>query len=391
MRVVQATFGVFHSFELAQQMAARGHLVKIYSTWPWARLKREGLPRELVATFPFVGTADYLLGRTSFYPDWLRLVLKEWHSTTLDAYLRRVVPECDALVALSGAGLTAGPVVQRRGGKFVCDRGSTHHRFQEETLRDEYKRWGLPHEDEAAGVIERDEAIYAMADAITVPSSVAARSFVTMGVPAEKMRVIPYGVRLERFRKTGDAPKETFEVLFAGQVSVRKGIPYLLEAFKRLQHPGKRLTVVGAVQEHMVGLLKTLPTEGVTFLGAVPQAELIDRMSRSHVLVLASVEEGLALVQAQALACECPIIATEATGAEDLFTNGVEGFIVKDRDVDALAARLQEVAEDRVLRERMAGSALERVKGIGGWEAYGARWDVMLHELTGVAKDETEA
>ncbi len=73
----------------------------------------------------------------------------------------------------------------------------------------------------------------------------------------------------------------------------------------------------------------------------MPQGEVAELMSRSHVLVLPSVEEGMALVMAQAMACGCPVIATEATGAEDLFTDGVEGFIVPDRDAAALALRMQ--------------------------------------------------
>ena len=75
-----------------------------------------------------------------------------------------------------------------------------------------------------------------------------------MGVAAEKVKVIPYGVRLDKFKKVGAAPEDSFEVLFAGQVSLRKGVPYLLEAFSRLKRPGKRLTVVGAVQPHVRGV-----------------------------------------------------------------------------------------------------------------------------------------
>jgi glycosyltransferase involved in cell wall biosynthesis len=110
-------------------------------------------------------------------------------------------------------------------------------------------------------------------------------------------------------------------------------------------------------------------------------------MARSHVLALASVEEGLALVQGQALACGCPVVATTATGAEDLFSDGVEGFIVPDRDTDALASRLQQLADDPALRERMSAAALERVKTLGGWDHYGGQWDTLLHALTGQPKD----
>ena len=143
-----------------------------------------------------------------------------------------------------------------------------------------------------------------------------------MGVPAEKLHVIPYGVRLDKFTPTEPPPSDSFQILFAGQISLRKGIPYLLQAFARLRHPRKRLTLVGSLQDDIRPLLAVLPTANVTFTGSIPQPELARLMSRSHVLALASVEEGLALVQGQAMACGCPVVATAATGAEDLFTNG---------------------------------------------------------------------
>jgi glycosyltransferase involved in cell wall biosynthesis len=383
MRIVQAVFGVFHHFELAHQLHRRGHLRKIYSTWPWARLKREGLPHALVGTFPLLHTTDYLLGRTRFYPRALSIAINRINALAFDEYTRRVIPPCDAFIGISGSGLLTGQLVQRRGGKFVCDRGSTHQRFQDDANRQEYQRWNVPLPLPAPHIVAREEAIYAAADAITVPSSVARRSYLRMGIAPEKVHVIPYGVRLDRFhRPEGVAPPaNSFEVLFAGQLELRKGVQYLLEAFGRLRHPNKRLTVVGYMHEHIKPLLRDLPTDNVTFTGALPQTELIDRMSRSHVLVLPSIEEGLALVQAQAMACQCPVIATEATGAEDLFTNGIEGFIIPNRDVDALADRLQLLADDPDLQARLAAAALVRVRSMGGWDTYGDAWERLLKQI----------
>ena len=391
MQIVQAVLGVFHHFELAHQLHRRGHLRRIYSTWPWARLKREGLPRALVGTFPWVHLPDYLLDFRSFYPPAISRQMKRINPLVFDEWTRLVVPRCDAFIGISGAGLLTGQKVQRSGGKYVCDRGSTHQRFMDRVLREEFARWALPLPVEVPYVAEREEACYAAADRITVPSSVARRSFVEMGIAPEKVSVIPYGVRLDRFQKVAEPDLDSFEVLFAGQVSLRKGVPYLLEAFARVRHPRKHLTLAGFVQAHMKELLPRLPTAQVTFAGAVSQAELVERMSRSHCLVLPSVEEGLALVQAQAMACECPVIATVATGAEDLFTNGVEGFIVGDRDVDALALRMQQLADDGELRARMAAAARMRVGSVGGWDEYGRRWDDLLHEITGASKAEGEA
>lgn len=387
MQVTQAVYGVFHHFELAHQLHRRGHLRRIYSTWPWARLKREGLPREFVRTFPLVHTTDYLLRRTPLYSAAMDARFNEWNSLSFDAWTRRVMEPCDAFIAISGAGQTTGPRVQAAGGKFICDRGSTHQRVQDAVLSEEHRRRGLPFTLPAAHILEREEAIYAAADAITVPSAVARRSFLAQGFAPEKVHVIPYGVRLDRFAPIDTPPADSFEVLFAGQISLRKGIPYLLEAFARVRHPRKQLTMVGAMQEDIRGLLPSLPTEHVVFTGNIPQPELAARMARSHVLALASIEEGLALVQGQAMACGCPVVATVATGAEDLFSDGIEGFIVPDRDTEAFAQRLQQLADDPMLREAMSAAALERVKTLGGWDHYGDLWDSLLHTLTGQPRD----
>jgi len=387
MRVVQAVFGVFHHFELAHQLHRRNYLVKIYSTWPWARLKREGIPRNLVGTFPLVHTTHHLLGHSRLYPRALSIKMMQWAPATFDSWTKRVIAPCDAFIAISGAGLATGQLVQSRGGKFICDRGSTHQRHQEQVVAEEYRRWQVPFLGEPPHILRREEQIYDAADAITVASTAASRSFVAMGVPETKLHRIPYGVRLDKFARTCPPPQDSFEVLFAGQVGLRKGIPYLLQAFARLKHPRKRLTVVGGMPNEMRALLAKLPTDQVTFTGSIPQTELAQKMSASHVLVLPSVEDGFGLVMNQAMACGCPVIATNATGAEDLFTDGREGFIVQPRDVDALVLRLQQLADDPGLQQCMSEAALGRVRTLGGWDDYGQRWDDLLHTLTGLPQD----
>jgi alpha-maltose-1-phosphate synthase len=387
MKVIQAVFGVFHHFELAHQLHRRNHLQKIYSTWPWARLKREGLPHSLVSSFPLLHTTDYLLNRTGLHSQRLSSKMNAWTALSFDQWTSSRIASCDAFIAISGAGLLTGHKVQAKGGRFICDRGSTHQRYQENIVADEYRRWNVPQPLSKPHIAIREEKIYSLADAITVPSTVAQRSFVAMGIPVEKVHVIPYGVRLDHFTRTEDPPQNSFEVLFAGQVSLRKGIPYLLQAFARLKHPNKRLTIAGAIQDDIRALLSTLPTDNVTFTGPLPQSQLAKKMSTSHLLVLPSVEEGLALVQGQAMACGCPVLATTATGAEDLFTDGEQGFIVPDRDVDALTQRMQQIADDPTLQRKLSEAALLRVKTLGGWDQYGETWDRLLHQLTGKPPD----
>ncbi len=385
MRVIQTVFGAFHHFELARQLNRRHHLEKIYSTWPWARLKREGLPKELVGTFPWVHTSEMLMYRLGFAPSFLIDQIGYANALTFDRWtdlLTSRKPAPDVIVALSGSSLRTGQALKRRGSVFVCDRGSSHQRYQEAIVSDEYRRWGIDRSVSDIRDTVREEQIYEMADAITLPSQFAARSFVESGVPGEKLHVLPYGVRLEQFQPVGSPPPDRFQVLFAGAVGLRKGVPYLLDAFSQLKHPAKILRVVGALQPELKSLIRRLPTEGVEFLGAVSQERLAQLMSSSHVMVLPSIEEGLALVQGQAMACGCPVIATTNTGGEDLFTDGVEGFIVPVRDPGAIRDRLQLLADNPDLRERLSEASLRRVKLLGGWDDYGDRWERLLLQLT---------
>jgi starch synthase len=383
MRIVQAVFGVFHHFELAREMERRGHLETIYSTWPWGRLKREGLPKSKVQTFPWIHTPEYLLARANLDMPKLSDHLGYWNALAFDRWTARRVPPCDAFIGISGAGLLTGRRVQEHGGKFVCDRGSTHQRFQEVIVSDEYRRWGVARQVSDIRDTLREEKIYDQADAITVPSTVAARSFVEMGVAPEKLTVIPYGVQLENFYPVGEPAPDRFDVLFAGAVGLRKGVPYLLKAFANLNHPHKRLRIAGAVLAESREVLARLPQEHVEMLGPVRQERLRELMSTSHALVLPSIEEGLALVQAQALACGCPVICSTNTGGEDLFTDQVEGFVVPIRDVAALTERMQELADDPARQHAMRAAALLRVRTIGGWTEYGQRWEDFLYRLTG--------
>lgn len=193
---------------------------------------------------------------------------------------------------------------------------------------------------------------------------------------------MPYGVDLDRFYPCAERSESEFRLLFVGNISVRKGVRYLLEAFQQLDCKRKHLTLVGSLSPELESTVQHIRhSDQISVMGHVPQQDLKKIMSRSHVMVLPSVEEGMACVQAQAMACGCPVIASENTGARDLFTDGKEGFIVPICDSAAIASRLQMLADDRYLRSRMSSAALERVKSIGGWEGYGETMYQLFAEL----------
>lgn len=385
LQVIQAVSGTFHHFDLARELDSYGYLKRIYSTFPWMRLKREDVPRAKIRTFPWIHAPLMGIGRYVPVPSSLSRSLNRVNAQLFESWVASQIEECDVFVGISGIGLKPGRVAQARGGKYVCDRGSSHIRFQARILKEEHARWGLNDQPVHPTSISREEAEYAQADAITVPSEFARRSFIEMGIEPAKVFKIPYGVRLDRFQKTSDPPSDSFDVLFAGNVSLQKGVPYLLEGFARFKHPGKRLRIAGAVLPEMRSLLPRFSLDRVEFLGRLPQSELARRMSESHVMALPSIQDGFGMVMAQAMACGVPVIASEHTGGPDLFTDGVEGFIIPIRSPEAICDRLTQLADDSGMRQRMSEAALAHVRGLGGWSSYGSKYEKFLHGLASSA------
>ncbi len=371
MRVVQSTLGRFHHFDLARQMLQRHALECVFTGYPKWKLNGEGLPPRKIRSFPWLHTLYMARGRFGLTQRWLSRELGWQCHLVHDRYTSRNMPECDVFIGMSGISLQSGLTVQRRGGKYFCDRGSAHIAAHDDFIAAEYRRRKLPYERTDPRDRNREECEYVAADLITVPSRFALKSFADRGVPTTKLRRVPYGMDLQRFQRCGEPEPGTFQVLFVGNVSPAKGIFYLLKAFKQLRHPRKQLLLAGTVApDFREALAKALP-EQVTLAGHVPQMQLPLLMSRSHVLVLPSLSDGFGLVLGQALSCGCPVIASDRTGGPDLIINGKEGFIVPAGDSVSLAEKLEQLCQDQQLYPQMSIAARQRAKALGGWNVYG--------------------
>jgi glycosyltransferase involved in cell wall biosynthesis len=289
------------------------------------------------------------------------------------------------LIALSGSGLHAGSRAQQLGGLHVCDRGSSHIRVQDQLLQEEYARYGAIWAGIDPRIIAKEEVEYGQADWISVPSQFCFDSFVAQGVTPEKLLKIPYGARLERFWPTepqqSDDDRE-FRVLFVGCAGPRKGAVDLLEAFRLFSHPWKRLIMIGGISSEAQLLLDSIDQASIEILGSVANAELRQHYSRASVFVLPSIEDGFGMVIGEAMACGCPVIASINTGASELIRDAVEGFIVPIRSPELIADRLQLLADNPELCQRMGSAALARMQQLGGWEAYGKAWEACLTKIT---------
>jgi len=229
--------------------------------------------------------------------------------------------------------------------------------------------------------------IYRHADAIVVYGEHVKRYLMSEGVPGERIFVAAHAVDNEAYnRPVSEEEKQALRrqlniapgkkiVLYLGRLVEEKGLPYLLEAFALLQRDDAVLVLVGTGPEK--ARLEQLAQElgiaaNVRFVGYVPPERTALYYAIAWVYVLPSIttpyfKEPWGLVVNEAFNQGVPVIATEAVGAAagGLVQDGVNGFMVPERDSVALAQALQRILDDLNLRERFSQNARQI---IAGWD-----------------------
>jgi glycosyltransferase involved in cell wall biosynthesis len=187
------------------------------------------------------------------------------------------------------------------------------------------------------------------------------------GVAPDTTSVLPYGVNPSLLRLPS-SPRRG-RVLFVGSAELRKGIHYYAMAAEKVARriPYAEFRVAGNVSSAIVG---QPVCRHLNFLGRIPRNRIHEEYQNADIFVLPSLAEGSAEVIYEALAVGLPVITTKSAGS--VVRDGVEGRIVPERDPDALASAIEELLEDRALRDRMAGAARKRAEDFT-WERYGER------------------
>lgn len=185
-------------------------------------------------------------------------------------------------------------------------------------------------------ILQRKEAEYQQADLIIANSDYVKQSFLKEGINSKKVISIPTGCPpcVDRRARAGRG-EEPLIFLYAGTLSLRKGIPYLLEAWRKLKaQRSAELWLVGK-NELLVDLL-TLKQEGVKFFEPVSYMNLAKIYEKADVLVFPTLLEGLAHVILEALSFGLPIITTKESGCGDFVKNELNGFIIPSANTEAL-------------------------------------------------------
>jgi glycosyltransferase involved in cell wall biosynthesis len=203
----------------------------------------------------------------------------------------------------------------------------------------------------------------AQADLFLACSEHEARELTRLGMPQERIRVVPLWIEAEEIRALPARPPEQLFsrplILFIGQLTRRKGADVLLEAIPGVlrRYPAASFAIVSHNPTGWPEIEQRALALGVRgalhFLGQVSEEEKVALLRACDVYVLPSRYEGFGLPLLEAMACGAPIVASDVPVIHEILRDGENGLLVPRDDPQALAAALLRVLGDPVLRARL--------------------------------------
>jgi glycosyltransferase involved in cell wall biosynthesis len=208
---------------------------------------------------------------------------------------------------------------------------------------------------------KRLQAEWELADVVLVNSAWCRAALLEQGVPSAKIAVAPiaYAARdVGSVQPRGRRRSGPLRLLWLGQVNLRKGIQYLMEAARRLLGYDVEFRVVGPIGISREAVASA--PSNLRFEGPLPRIETGTVYRWADVFVLPTLSDGFAVTQLEAMAHAVPVIATRNCG--DVVTHERDGLIVPIRDSHALARAIARLADDRPLLAEMSTNALTKVR-----------------------------
>lgn len=207
-------------------------------------------------------------------------------------------------------------------------------------------------------------------DAYIVCGSKAKKYLISLGASQDTIFIAPDASRTEpeseefteKLRDKLDIDDKKV-ILFIGRLFYAKGVQYLIKAFSRLKKERDDMVLLvggdGPFRRELLNLCKEINARDVVFLGWIRKNKA-SYFSLSNVFVLPSMftneggGEAWGLVLNEAMTCGKPVVATDAVGGSpDLIHNGVNGFIVKNADVDSLYEAIKKIISNPRLQRKM--------------------------------------
>lgn len=204
------------------------------------------------------------------------------------------------------------------------------------------------------------------------------RAAVAQVMPAmmDKVRVVPMGVNTDQFSPPAaprpDSP-DPFTWLCCARLNRVKGHDTLVEAASllRARHPGRpfRIRIAGEDEQGGSGYHRDLDAmiaaaglgDTVELLGSVTQDAVRSELQSADGFVLASRHEPLGVAYMEAMACELPVIGTDAGGVRELIAGDRDGLLVPPENPQALADAMERLMDDPTLRRTLGKAARQRI------------------------------
>lgn len=359
--------GRFPTLYLAKHLATAKIPFRLLTSYPGFFTSTQGIPTTATSSIHEVFFVEKMIQKLSLS----RFVHINWHlSEWFDLRAAKLIRRDTTLFnGWSQISLRCLKTAHKYGAKGILERGSTHICMQDDLLRQEYELHGLQYRQIDSRIIDKELAEYAEADYISIPSRFARSSFIARGVSEKKLIMVPYGVDPDLFRPKRKLDN-VFRIIQCSHLSLRKGVHYLLQAFNELNLPSAELWLIGSITGEIEPFIRRYRNPRVFLKGAISFNRLHEYYSQGSLFCLPSIEEGMAMVQAQAMACGLPVICTTNTGGADILRNGQEGFIIPIRDVESLKEKILYLYENREVCSQMGYSALERVRSGFTWADY---------------------
>lgn len=197
------------------------------------------------------------------------------------------------------------------------------------------------------------------ATAVTVVCEDLRKKALSLNVPAERITIIPAGVREHIFFPRGEkrslrqqlklSEKDTF-LLFVGNLIPVKGLKFLFQALTQIckKQSSIKLVIIGGgeLETSLKKLAQALRIEtNIIWAGRKPHAEIPLWMSAANFLVLPSLSEGYPMVALESLACGTPVIASRVGGIPEILVSPDFGVMVPSRDSEALAQAILDAVD----------------------------------------------
>jgi glycosyltransferase involved in cell wall biosynthesis len=212
-----------------------------------------------------------------------------------------------------------------------------------------------------------------------------------MGVPADRMTVVPIGADETIFRPLPHVARVPGRLMTTASADVpMKGLTHLLEALAKLrvERPDAHLVVIGRLKEESAvpALIDQLGLEGaVEFVSGVTDERIVELYAEAEVAVVPSLYEGFSLPAVEAMACGVPVVATTGGALPEVVgPDGEHARTVAPGDPSALASAILDLLSDDVERARIGAAGRERVLERFTWRAHAiglvAMWREALAE-----------